>query len=409
MFCRFLSFLYVFLLISQPLWSLIELGCERFFSENLYKNYQGKKIALLTNQTGVNKKLELTFQKFYDCADIQLVALFAPEHGLMGGVLSGDHVKQSLFHEIPVYSLYGAVRKPSKEMMSGIDIIFIDLQDIGSRSYTFISTVFLVLEAAAENHVQVVILDRPNPINGHVVDGNLLENSIRSFVGYANLPYCHGMTVGELAYYFADEYSVPCNLSVITMKNWTRTTLFKDTGLSWIPTSPYIPEGDTPYYYAATGIIGSLNFVNIGIGYTLPFKLIGAPWIDPEALIAALQKHNLPGIHFFPCEFSSFYGKFKGENCFGVQLIVTDPLRFEPVTTQYTLLGVLFSLYPKQFSDAVDSLPDDRRLTIHKVCGTKQIADMILTKDKRLITDLVPLAQKEKEHFLKKRRKYLLY
>ena len=199
-------------------------------------------------------------------------------------------------------------------MLKGIDLLIYDIQDIGSRSYTFLSTLLYVMEEAAKQQIKVMVLDRPNPINGIVMDGPMLEEKWRSFLGYINVPYCHGMTIGELAQYFNGEYKIGCDLEVIPMKGWKRTMSFKDTHLPWVPTSPHVPEAETALVYPVTGILGELGIVNIGIGYTLPFKLIGAPWIQAEAFAEQLNQQQFPGVRFLPFYYRPFYGKFEGEN-----------------------------------------------------------------------------------------------
>ena len=200
-----------------------------------------------------------------------LKALFSPEHGLTGLAYSWEKVKDHKEDGIPVYSLHGETRRPTAAMLKDLDVLIYDIQDIGVRPYTYISTLFYSMEEAAKRHMQFVVLDRPNPINGHMIDGPMLEEQWRSYIGYINIPYCHGMTIGELAEYFNAEYKIGCNLKVVAMEGWSRDMTFKDTGLHWVPTSPHIPEAETPLFFATTGLIGELNIVNIGIGYTLPF------------------------------------------------------------------------------------------------------------------------------------------
>ena len=240
-------------------------------------------------------------------------------------------------------------------MLKKVDVLIYDIQDIGSRTYTYITTLFYVMEEAAKKKIPVIVLDRPNPINGITVDGPMLEEPLRSMVGYINIPYCYGMTIGELAQFFNKEYKVGCYLEVIPMKGWTRSMSYHDTGLPWIPTSPYIPESDTPLYYPITGALGEISLVNIGIGYTLPFKLIGAPWINAMELSNALNTARYPGVYFTPFFYRPFYGKFKNENCEGVLITVSNPLKYKPLATQFLIIETLRKLYPKPFKAAVGS------------------------------------------------------
>ena len=214
-------------------------------------------------------------------------------------------------------------------MLKDVDILIYDIQDIGSRSYTYITTLFYVMEEAAKAQIPLIVLDRPNPINGLLVEGPMLNERWRSFIGYVNVPYCHGMTVGELALFFNAEYQIGCKLEVIQMQGWKRWMHFEDTGLAWVPTSPHIPEADTPLFYASTGIIGELGIVSIGIGYSLPFKVVGAPWIRAQEFATAMNAQRLPGVHFMPYHFKPFYGLYKEKQCQGVLIRITDPHVFK--------------------------------------------------------------------------------
>lgn len=387
------------------------LGIDVFMTSEIPLLFKGKRIGLVTNHTALNKDLLSTIDLLKRDGrnrGYTLTALFAPEHGINGAkhasiLLSDDKDSDG----IPIYSLHGKVRRPTKEMFGNVDIIIYDIQDIGSRSYTYISTLFHVMEECAKYGVPVFVLDRPNPINGLVVDGPMLEEKWRSFVGYINVPYCHGMTVGELAQLFNGEYSIGCQLTVVPMKGWKREMTFADTQLTWVPTSPYIPEATTVYYYPMTGLIGELNLVSIGIGYTLPFKIIGAPWIDAQKFAKTLNAQKFPGISFIPFYYRPFYGKYKNEDCQGVQIAVTDPKIFRPVTTQYLLLGVLKSLYPAKFSAAMKEA-EPRQEMVSKVSGTDAVYQ-ILSHKEPAVWKLRELHQKERQTFMSVRKKYLIY
>lgn len=291
-------------------------------------------------------------------------------------------------------------------MLEGIDLLVYDIQDIGSRSYTFITTLFYVMEEAAKKKIPVIVLDRPNPINGITIDGPMLEESLRSMVGYINIPYCYGMTIGELALFFNKEYKVGCNLEVIPMKGWVRSMSYRDTGLPWIPTSPYIPESDTPLYYPMTGILGELSLVNIGIGYTLPFKLVGAPWITAAELAKTLNGFRYPGVFFTPFFYRPFYGKFKNENCEGVLITVSDPLKYKPLATQFLIIETLKKLYPKAFQSAVE-LNHGKQEIFSKVIGSKKVWEHLLNK-RSFTAELRNLHEGEKKNFYEKRKAYLI-
>jgi uncharacterized protein YbbC (DUF1343 family) len=293
-------------------------------------------------------------------------------------------------------------------MLSNIDVLVYDIQDIGCRSYTYTTTLCYVMEEAAKHHIPLIVLDRPNPINGLMVDGPMLEPKWRSFIGYLNVPYCHGMTIGELARLFNDQYKIGCSLTVYPMRGWKREMSFADTGLQWVPTSPYIPEADTPYYYAATGLLGELSLVNIGIGYTLPFKVIGAPWIRAAEFSAALNAQNLPGVHFLPFHYRPFYGAHKEKDCEGVMIVITNPRTFRPVSSQYMILGILKNLYPKQVQERLRSIDSSKKELFCKASGNDTMLSL-LQKERYVAWKLILFHKDEREAFLLTRKKYLLY
>jgi uncharacterized protein YbbC (DUF1343 family) len=264
------------------------------------------------------------------------------------------------------------------------------------------------MEEAAKLHIPCIVLDRPNPINGLLIEGPMLKEKWRSFVSYINVPYCHGMTVGELAQYFNAEYSIGCALEVVPMKGWTRSMSFADTGLAWVPTSPNIPEADTPLFYASTGILGQLGVVSIGIGYTLPFKIVGAPWIKADRFASKMNEQQLPGVTFLPHYFRPFYGLYKGKNCEGVLIVITDPHAYRPLAVQYMLLGILNLLYPKQMQAKLNALEPMRKELFCKVNGNEDILSLLL-KEKYVAWKFIAYQKDEREQFRTLRRKYLLY
>jgi uncharacterized protein YbbC (DUF1343 family) len=382
----------------------VSTGVDLFFEEGRFEPYRKKRIALLTNQTGVDRKLRSTIDLFL-AHQMNLVALFCPEHGLEGSRYAAESVASGTKASLPVYSLHGQTRRPTQEMLQGIDLIVYDIQDVGTRGYTYATTLFYVMEEAAKRNIEVLVLDRPNPLGGLLVDGPLLEETFRSFLSYVNVPYCHGMTIGELARYFNAEYKVGCKLQIIAMRGWERRMTYRETGLAWIPPSPNIPEPDTPLYYPATGLAGELGLVNIGIGYTLPFKIIGAPWIRAEELASHLNRQRLPGVTFVPFSFKPFYGKYKGAPCEGVLIRITDPASYRPVTTQCMMIGLLKSLYPKPFQEEWEKA---RKELFHKAVGTDAYTQILKT-EKYPAWKLANYQASEREGFIKKRAPYLLY
>lgn len=399
----------IILLVSSVLfsagWTSVSPGIDILISTSMIEKLSGKKIAIMTNQTGITKSGQTTIDALYlHAKDFKIVKLFAPEHGLNGQAYASDPIVDSKGpHGIPVISLYGKTRRATPEMLKGIDLIVYDIQDIGSRSYTFISSLFYLMEEAAKHNISVLVLDRPNPINGVTIDGPMLQNKFRSFVGYINIPYCHGMTIGELAKFFNSEYKIGCSLEVIPMKGWRRRMSFKDTKLPWIPTSPNVPEADTPLYYPMTGILGEIGMVSIGIGFTLPFKVIGAPWVDGENLAKQLNQLNLPGVHFKPFYFRPFSGKYHKENCSGALIMVTNPLIYKPVISQYAIIDTLKKLYPKKFKDSIQKGASNM---FNKVNGTDLIFKTMQSNDRWLST--LNLFTVERRQFEEVRKKYLL-
>ncbi len=409
MFGRFFS-LFVLLFSSTAFCSLLSSvlpGVDLFFQEEAQSLF-GKKIGLIVNQTSVDSSLEPTLSKFLkQHPAITVAALFAPEHGLQGVQYAGESVQGGKLGSIPVYSLHGKTRRPTAAMLEGLDAVVYDIQCTGVRAYTYPSTLFYMMEEAAKQGIEVIVLDRPNPINGVVVDGCMLDESFRSFVGYINVPYCHGMTIGEQALFFNAEYKVGCSLRVIPMRGWKRTMSYTDTGLAWIPPSPNVPEPTTPLFCPMTGILGECEIVNIGIGYTLPFKVVGAPWIKAIPFAAALNAQKLPGVVFSPYFYRPFWGRYKGENCEGVLLHVRDPLTFRPVAAQYLIMGLLKSLYPSQFMQALNR-SEARKEMFHKTNGTDAVYE-ILKKERFPAWKLIELQHAEREAFLVRRKPYLLY
>jgi uncharacterized protein YbbC (DUF1343 family) len=253
------------LLLHCSLSAQVKTGIDRLFEPEYLSLIQGKKVALITNQTGVNSALVSTIdliKKGQKEHGYTLKALFAPEHGLYGEGYAEEHIASGKTADgIPIHSLHGKTRRPTKEMLRDLDLIIFDIQDVGSRPYTYSSTLFYAMEEAAKEGVEVLVLDRPNPLGGNLIDGPMLEEEFRSFVGYINVPYCHGMTIGELARFFNKEYAVGCKLFVVPMQGWQRSMRFSDTGLVWIPTSPNIPEAETALYFPTTGLLGQLGVV----------------------------------------------------------------------------------------------------------------------------------------------------
>lgn len=403
------SIFFIFFICSLFAQPKVQLGVDLFFQEGGVNQLKGKRVGLITNQTGMNKDLISTIEllKYYE-KDYELVALFAPEHGIHGAIAAAESFEDSKSHGLTVYSLHGNTRRPTDKMLANIDVLIYDIQDIGCRTYTYATTLYYAMEEAARKKIQVIVFDRPNPINGLIVDGPMLADKWRSFIGYINVPYCHGMTIGELARFFNAEYKVGCDLTVIPMKGWKRTMSFKDTGLNWIPTSPFVPEPDTPLFYATTGILGELNFVNIGGGCNLPFKIVGASWIDGELLAKKLNNQKLPGVHFIPYYYRPMFGAYKGLECQGAMILVTDWLSFRPLSVQYLILGMLKTLYPKQVSEHLAKIEPMRRDLFCKANGCEEVL-RVLEHERYVAWKLIDFQRDLRKAFLVTRSKYLLY
>ncbi|MCC7377668.1 MAG: DUF1343 domain-containing protein [Verrucomicrobiales bacterium] len=292
---------------------------------------RGKRVGLLTNPTGLNARGEPTWKVLRQAPGMRLVALFGAEHGFSGAKGAGMEIPDSIEPStgLPVYSLYGPgpVRRPTPQMLKDIDVLVYDIQDTGCRSYTFISTLGLAMEACAANGVAVMVLDRPNPLGGRRVEGPGLDPRFRTLVGQWPVPYVYGLTPGEMARMINGEnwISNRCDLSVVPMKGWRRSMTWKDTGLRWIPSSPNVPTGDSPLYLVATGMLGEIGGVNLGTGTPLSFQIIATSWLDPNPLARQLSSYRLPGVQFSPFEFDFNRKPADGQELRGVRLRFTQP------------------------------------------------------------------------------------
>jgi uncharacterized protein YbbC (DUF1343 family) len=376
-----------------------------------FKQIEGKRIGLITNPTGISYNFASTVDILASAKNITLSGLYGPEHGVRGDVTAGAKIESHVdpVTGIPVHSLYGKTRKPTPEMLKGIDVLVYDIQDIGSRSYTYINTMAYAMEAAAENNIEFVVLDRPNPLGGIRVEGNILDMKFRSFVGQYPIPYVYGMTCGEFATMLNEEGWLAggkkCALTVVKMKNWKRSMAWEETGLPWVPTSPHVPNAPNAVYYSASGIIGELQTVNIGVGYTMPFQLIGAEWINNRQFAAALNSKRLPGVYFRPLSYKPYYGDQQGKQLSGVQIHITDPGSANLTNINLHILEVLISLYPdKNPFLLADS---SRNAMFDKVMGTDDVRKKLTAGV--TASSIIASWEKEIADFMKMRKKYLLY
>ena len=388
----------------------IQTGIEVLKAQN-FRCLEGKRVGLITNPTGVDNELRSTIDILHEAPNVNLVALYGPEHGVRGDVHAGDHVsdQRDPATGLPVYSLYGKTRKATPEMLKDIDVLVYDIQDIGCRSFTYISTLGLAMEAAAENGKELIVLDRPNPLGGLKVEGNLVEDDCISFVSQFKIPYVYGLTCGELALMLNGERMLTdgaqCKLTVIKMKGWKRRMDYTATGLQWIPSSPHIPHPHTAYFYPVSGILGELGYMSIGVGYTIPFQMFAAPWAEADKLADALNALQGPGVIFRPIHLKPFYSVGKGEQLQGVQVHITDYAKAPLSPIQFLVMQEVARLWPER---AVFDHADKGRFSMFdKVCGSHQIRERFSQNNRW--EDIRPYWEKDVENFRQLSKKYHLY
>ena len=315
----------------------------------------GKKLGLVTNPSGVDGELVPTADRLAADERLDLVQLYGPEHGIRGDVAAGDSIgdERDAVSGLPVQSLYGSRKAPTAESLATLDALVFDIQDIGSRTYTYVSTLGEVMKACAAAKKPLVVLDRPNPIGGVHFEGGMVEERFRSFIGWGPLPVTHGMTIGEVARFYNAELGIGCELEVVPMRGWERAMTWDDTGLVWTTTSPHVPRFSAALLYTTTGMVDSAskNLSN-GVGTTMPFELIAAEWIDGHTLARELGRHALPGVRFQPLACKPFYGGHKDKHLRGVRLVVDAPGDYRPLRTAVAILVTLRQLYPDKFEFA---------------------------------------------------------
>lgn len=366
---------------------MVVLGNEVLFTD-YHDSIKGKRVGLITNQSGVNTAGVSSIQRLWEDPDVMLTALYGPEHGIDGKALAGAYV-QSYTHpdyKIPVYSLYGATRTPTKEMLENIDVLLFDVQDVGARWYTYISTLNYAMKAAKEQNIPVIVLDRPNPLGGTIVEGPIAEDPYLTFVGVDNLPMAHGMTVGELSLFFNRKIGV--DLTVIPMKNYSRDMIFQETGLTWVQTSPMLPSIDSVFTYMATGLGDGTGVVQADY-----FRWVGSKGMDSTKFAGLLNNANLPGVKFIPQD--------KGTSG-GVRLEVTDPHSFNPAKT-----GIYVLAYAKSLTHYPVPKSGKSVVMFDKIMGSNKMGQYLEAglSPKEIETKYAA----ELNQFKKEREKYLLY
>lgn len=379
----------------------MRLGIDRI--EEVSYLFEGKRVGLITNPTGVNSILESTIDVLKRYAN--LVSLFSPEHGVRGNIQAGETVETYVDEKTgcTVYSLYGKTKRPTKEMLDTIDVLAIDIQDIGSRFYTYIYTISFAMERCKEYGKPVIVFDRPNPIGGETVEGNLLNLEYRSFIGYYSIPQRYGLTIGELAKLFNEEFGIGCDLTVVEMEGWRRSMYWPDTKLHWLLPSPNIPTFISAVVYNATCVFEGTN-VSEGRGTTKPFEIIGAPYIDPDRLADEMNAYELKGVRFRPIYFTPTFSKHQGTMCGGVELLITDYRSFETVKTGWTLFYVIRKLYPKDFS-VIPPYKEGMKTMLEYNTGD----DYLINLDQYTLDQLMDILNRDQQTFQLLKTKYHLY
>jgi len=407
-----ISFL-LLLLVSATSIAQVKTGIETL-RESGFEALSGKRVGLITNPTGVDRNLKATPDILAEAKDVELVAMFAPEHGIRGDVAAGAKVAAATDPAtgVKVYSIYGATKKPTPEMLKGIDALVYDIQDNGCRSYTFISTMGKAMEAAAQAGIEFVVLDRPNPLGGNRVEGPLTESGCISFVSQYPIPYLYGLTPGELAMYLKGEGLINgadrLKLTIVPMEGWNRGMKYSDTGLPWVLPSPHIPSAETCLYYPATGIAGELGWLSIGVGYTMPFRTFAAPWIDAAKLAVRLNGLDLPGLRFRPIHYTPYYGIFKGQSVKGVEVYITDPGTAQLTTIQFYVMQELHKMYPGQSPLTATAANKNNIKMFDNVVGNKEIRNKLLHNDYN-VESILPIWNKDTERFNCIKQRYHLY
>ena len=383
---------------------MTEVGLSVLFREQS-SLVEGRSIGLITNQTGIDRQFRSNLTLFAEQPKVELAAIFSPEHGISGSAQAGIEVASAIGEgrQIPIHSLYGETRQPTPEMLAGIDTLIYDIQDVGSRFYTYISTLLRAMKAAASGSVDFIVLDRPNPIRGDRVEGNVLQPAFQSFVGETAIPIRHGMTVGELAQFCKSELGfASIQLEIVPMHGWRRGMWYDQTGLPWVPPSPNMPTVETAMLYPGTCLIEGTN-LSEGRGTTKPFEWMGAPWIDPERWANTLNNLDLPGTHFRPIHFTPTFSKYADQECHGVQVHVTDRDQFKPVDVALHLIATA----RRDYSDQFEFIENGGRYFFDLLAGSDEPRLRLMKCESP--TEIVQSWEAEVEKFTERCRPHLLY
>lgn len=369
--------------------------------DNLYL-FENKRVGLITNPTGINSEFVSTIDLFFKKTNLQ--ALFSCEHGVRANNQAGQKFISYIDDKtgVIVHSLYGKSKKPSKEMMDSIDIIVCDILDVGSRFYTFIYTLAYMMIACKEYGKPIVVFDRPNPSNADTVEGTILDLKYRSFIGYYPIVQRHGMTIGEIAKLFNEEYGIGCDLTIITMDGYDRKMYYEDTGMLWIMPSPNFPTIETSITYNSTCIFEGTN-IEEGRGTTAPFQLVGAPFIDPYKYADALNSLELPAVYFRPAYFRPTFSKYPNIDCAGVEVHVLDRNKYEAVKVGFAMLQIIRDMYPNEFEVTPPYKEGMHTMLAYNIANEKIINNQMP------LNEQFKLIEEDTKKFKEIRKKYLLY
>ncbi|XXM70556.1 exo-beta-N-acetylmuramidase NamZ family protein [Lysinibacillus sphaericus] len=381
------------------------LGVEQLLKEEK-DLIEGKKVGLITNPTGVDQELNSIVDTLHNDPDVELTALYGPEHGVRGDAQAGQYVDFYIDERtgLPVYSLYGATKKPTPEMLENVEVLLFDIQDVGTRFYTYIYTMAYAMEAAKENDIPIIVLDRPNPLSGSKVEGPVLDMEYSSFVGNYSIPLRHGMTVGELAKLFNTEFDIGADLTVVEMEGWKRDKYYDETPLEFVMPSPNMPTLDTALVYPGAALIEGTN-VSEGRGTTKPFELIGAPFINAADLADELNGLKLEGVTFRAASFTPASSKHAGKLSHGIQIHVTDRDTFKPVETGLHIVKTIHDMYPEDFQFRAENSAGIS--FFDNLIGNGWIREGI--EEGRSVDEMIAQWQPELKEFNKVRKQYLLY
>jgi uncharacterized protein YbbC (DUF1343 family) len=384
----------LFLLTGADAVAQVKPGAERIFEQSYFQHIRDKRVGLITNATGVDSLLRPNYERLAEKAEVRLTALFAPEHGLAGAAQAGETVAS----DRRVYSLYGEVNAPTDAMLQDVDVLIYDIQDVGARFYTYISTMLESMKAASRRGIPFIVLDRPSPIDGNRVEGPVLQAGFESFVGIYRLPVRYGMTPGELARLFNEELNLGCRLLVVPMSGWKRSSWYDQTGLPWVMPSPNMPTLETAAVYPGFCLFEGTN-LSEGRGTTRPFELIGAPWLNAPELAERLNRVRLPGVLFRSQAYTPWFSKYQGELCQGVQVHVINRNTFDPVRSALHFMHETALLHPDKLTFNASSFD--------RLAGNSWIREALQAG--KIVDDIVQNWERDLREFKKKRAGYLLY